>query len=103
MKYTPCPIKTDDISLPNDILLLGEDLARNTHEVWAKRRILEGWTYGPHLDAAARTHPGLVPYEQLSEEEKEYDRATAMETLRLIVVLGYKVEKRQVDWEGSLP
>jgi hypothetical protein len=53
----------------------------------------EGWTYGPKRDDATKTHPSLVPYEQLSESEKDYDRATAMETVKTILALGYRIEK----------
>ena len=73
--------------------LLSEILAKNTHEVWAKGRIDEGWTYGEKRDDILKTHPGLVPYEELSEEEKEYDRRTSEETLKLIIKAGFKIVK----------
>ena len=78
--YNPSPINTDKIKLNKEILELSEILAKNTHEVWAKGRIDEGWTYGEKRDDILKTHPGLVPYEELSEEEKEYDRRTSEET-----------------------
>jgi len=68
-----------------------ERLAENTHDVWAAQRIAEGWTYGPSRDEAAKKHPCLVPYEQLPESEKEYDRRTAAEALKVIVTLGYRI------------
>ncbi len=91
--YTPKPIDTGDIQLTEDILELCEQLARNTHEVWADGRIRDGWTYGKERDDAQKKHPCLIPYEELPESEKEYDRKTAMETLRLIVKLGYRIQK----------
>ena len=91
MAYHPKPIQTAGGELPEQILKLTELLARNTHDIWAQQRIAEGWTYGPQRDDTAKRHPSLVPYEQLPESEKEYDRRTAMETLRAILALGYKI------------
>lgn len=91
--YKPEPIKTDDIILNDDIMELSEILSKNTHEVWAAGRIADGWIYGEKRDDKKKETPCLVPYEELSEEEKAYDRNTALETLRLIVKLGYKIIK----------
>jgi len=91
--YTPNPIDTTNASLDNDIMALSEVLAKNTHDIWAAGRIAEGWTYGEVRDDANKNHPCLVPYEELSESEKEYDRATSMETLKTIVTLGYVISK----------
>ena len=89
--YTPNPIDTAHITLGNDIIALCETLAKNTHEVWAAGRASEGWTYGNMRDDEKKLHPCLVPYEDLPESEKDYDRATAMETLKVILSLGYVV------------
>lgn len=91
--YKPQPINTSDVSLPEDLNLLVEQIAKNVHEVWAQERIKEGWTYGPVRDDVKKTTPCLVPYEELPESEKEYDRLTAFETLKLVVKLGYKIEQ----------
>lgn len=91
--YQPQPINTDEVLLNEEILELSEMIAKNTHEVWSKGRIQEGWTYGEKRNDNLKKHPCLVPYEELSEEEKEYDRRTSMETLKLIIKLGYKIEK----------
>ena len=92
--YTPNPINTDGIELPQELLALTEKIAENVHENWASHRLAEGWTYGEVRDDAAKTTPCLVPYAQLPEVEKAYDRLTAFETLKLIVALGYRIEKR---------
>ena len=84
---------TQKIEIPDELTELVETIAKNTHEVWAAGRIKDGWTYGAKRDDTKKQTPCLVPYEELSEEEKEYDRKTAMETLKLIVKLGYKIEK----------
>jgi hypothetical protein len=91
--YKPQPIDTTGIELDADILELSELISKNTHEVWSAGRIRDGWTYGETRDDEKKTHPCLVPYEELSESEKEYDRNTSMETLKLIVRLGYKIQK----------
>lgn len=90
-EYTPHPIDTRDVSLPPDLLRLAGVLAKNVHEVWAQSRISQGWHYGVKRDDTAKTHPCLIPFEDLPEVEKDYDRDTALETLRLIVKLGYKI------------
>lgn len=92
--YTPDPKKLDDIVLPEELLALTEQIAENVHEVWAASRMAQGWTYGPVRDDAKKETPCLVPYADLPEEEKAYDRDTAMETLKLIVSLGYDIRKK---------
>ena len=91
--YDPRPIDTSSVELPEELLRLGELLAKNTHDVWARQRIREGWVYGELRDAEQKTHPDLVPYEELPEGEKQYDRSTSMETLRVILSLGYRIVK----------
>ena len=95
--YEPTPIDTSAIELSDDLLELTEKLAENAHDNWARRRMSEGWTWGPARDDAARKHPDLVPYSDLSDSEKHYDRDTAMETLRAIIALGYRVEPADAD------
>ena len=91
--YIPKPIDTSDIELSAEIKELSELLAKNTHEVWSLGRMNDGWTYGEQRDDAKKHHPCLIPYEELSDSEKEYDRNTSMETLKLIIKLGYKISK----------
>lgn len=91
--YKPNPIDTSTVSLSADLLKLTERIAENVHDVWAQGRIAEGWTYGTIRNDEKKTTPCMVPYSQLSESEKEYDRKTALETLKLIIALGYKIEK----------
>lgn len=88
MSYKPSLIGTTHVVLPE---FLTERLAEHIHDVWAQRRMAEGWTYGPRRDDEAKTHPGLVPYDELSESEKEYDRQTALEAIRAILALGYRI------------
>lgn len=94
--YKPSPINTDDIKLDQGLLELTEKIAENVHEVWAKGRVEQGWTYGPTRDDQKKQTPCLVPYCELEESEKEYDRRTAMETIKLIMKLGYKISAEEV-------
>jgi RyR domain len=89
--YTPRPIDTSGVDLPQELTSLAEHLAENAHEMWAAERIAQGWTFGPARDDAARHHPCLIPYPALPENEKTFDRITAMGTLRAILKLGYRV------------
>lgn len=91
--YKPNPIDTSDIVIPEGLMELTEKIAENVHENWAAGRIAEGWTYGEKRDDNKKTTPCLVPYSELPESEKEYDRNTAIQTIKLIVALGYKLEK----------
>jgi ryanodine receptor 2 len=91
--YEPKPIDTAGYELPHELEGLVERLAENAHDVWAKRRIAEGWTYGPTRSDGRKTNPDLVTYSELEESEKEYDRGTVKETLKAIIALGYRIEK----------
>jgi ryanodine receptor 2 len=89
--YLPNPIDANDVDLPAELDQLVEQIAKNVHEVWAKNRLDQGWVYGEERSDALKQHPCLIPYEDLSEVEKAYDRDTAMSTLRLICKLGFRI------------
>ena len=91
--YTPKPIDVSGVTLPEELTALTEAIAENVHETWAAARLAEGWTYGEERSDERKTTPCLVPYDELPEIEKEYDRRTAMNTLKLIVAMGYTVKK----------
>ena len=93
-EYRPAPIDTSRIVLPQELTELTEKIAANVHEVWAQGRIEEGWTRGSIVDSQKKTTPFLIPYDDLPESEKEYDRKTAFETLKLIHLLGFDIVKR---------
>ena len=95
MTYEPQPIETSSIELPSEIAPLVEQLAEHNHDIWAKQRIADGWTWGPQRNNARKEHPSLIPYSQLSESEKQYDRNAAIETLKAIVTLGYEIQARR--------
>lgn len=91
--YMPQPIDTKDVVLPKELNALAEEVAKNVHEVWSVGRMRDGWTYGEKRNDVEKKHPCLVPYENLSEREKEYDRNTSIETIKLILKLGFKITK----------
>lgn len=95
MNYTPKPIDTTDINLSTELLELTEKIAENVHDIWAVGRIAEGWAYGPVRDDAKKETPCLVSYADLPESEKEYDRNAALETLKLIMKLGYEIIEKK--------
>lgn len=90
-KYVPNPVDTTDVKLTTELESLVEEMAKNVHEVWAQTRISQGWSFGEERNDVAKKHPCLVPYEELSEEEKTYDRNTSVQTLKLILKLGFKI------------
>jgi hypothetical protein len=89
--YQPQPLDTTSVALGPELASLSDLLSRNTHEIWAKGRIAEGWRYGPLRDDGRREHPGLVPYDELSDTEKAYDRWTSLGAIEAILALGYRI------------
>ena len=92
-KYIPHPQDVSDVELPDEVKALAEQIARNVHEVWAQSRLAQGWTLGAERSDTLKTHPCLVPYEELPEVEKQYDRDTALGTLKFILKKGFKITK----------
>ncbi|MBQ8737575.1 MAG: Ryanodine receptor Ryr [Bacteroidaceae bacterium] len=91
--YVPQPLDISDIQLPEELNALIEQISKNVHEVWAQNRMEQGWTYGEERSDALKQHPCLIPYEELPEIEKDYDRDTAIGNLKLIHKLGFMIEK----------
>ncbi|MBO7049005.1 MAG: Ryanodine receptor Ryr [Bacteroidaceae bacterium] len=92
-KYIPQPVDISDVILPDDITEIAEQIARNVHEVWAKSRIDQGWKYGEQRDDDKKTHPCLVPYDELPESEKDYDRDTCINTIKMMMKLGFRMTR----------
>lgn len=91
--YTPQPVDTSDVILPEEMNALVEKMAENVHDIWAQSRMKQGWKYGAERNDILKQHPCLVAYNDLPETEKAYDRDTAVETLKLILKLGFKIVK----------
>lgn len=93
--YIPEPIDLSDVELTEDLHDLREAIAENAHDIWAESRQAEGWTYGPQRNDELKQTPDMVPYSQLPESEKEYDREMAMKTIKLLKKLGYDLVRRE--------
>lgn len=93
--YIPKPIDISDVELTEDLNALREAIAENAHEIWAENRQKEGWTYGPVRNDELKQNPDMVPYSQLPDSEKEYDRQMAIKTIKLLIKLGYDLIKRE--------
>jgi hypothetical protein len=95
--YQPRPIDTTEVIIPGILAGLTEALAMNAHDVWAAQRLRAGWRYGPARSDAEKLHPCLVPYGDLPDEEKEYDRNLVKETIRSILALGYEILPKRTN------
>lgn len=95
-QYIPKPVDTSGVILSEEIMQVAEMLSQNTHEVWSTGKLAEGWTYGEVLDAQNKKHPCLVPYEQLTEAEKDYDRNTSLETIKALYAMGFEIKRREL-------
>lgn len=93
--YHPTPIDLTGVQLSEDLMKLGEELAENAHDVWALERQSEGWTYGPKRDDHKLQTPDMIPYAQLPDTEKQYDRLMALDTIRFVMKLGFEIVKRK--------
>jgi len=92
MRYDPSPIDTSHVDLTEDLRQFAELLAHNNHDVWARHQKRLGWGWGPVRNDNLKEHPNLVPYDDLPENEKEYDRITAAELLKSVLAVGGTVE-----------
>lgn len=94
LEYLPHPIDVSDIDLDEDLMELSEAIAENAHEIWADKRYKEGWRYGPQRDDVLLQHPDMIPYSELTEGEKYYDRDMALNTIRLVRKLGFNITRK---------
>merc|ERR1712196_550812 len=90
-RYDASPVDTERVVLPKEVEELTEVLAKNAHDEWASQRFSDGWIWGAKRDDELKHHPCLVPYEDLTETEREYDRITSMKTLKLLIGLGFSI------------
>ena len=90
--YNPKLLDLMHVELPEGFEKLREAIAENAHDRWALERQSEGWTYGLKRDDSKLETPDMVPYAQLPESEKQYDRIMAEDTIKLLLALGCKIE-----------
>jgi hypothetical protein len=80
-----------------------ETLARQEHDRWAAALVADGWTFAPgRKDPSARTHPLLVPWEDLAEEERQKDRDAILAIPRMLARVGYAVRIGSVQHGGPV-
>ena len=91
-RYFPKPIDTNHVHLDAQFHALVERLAENFHEVWAQSRIADGWRYGHNRDDSKKIHPCLLPFCEMDEAERCFDRIAAREFVRAILALGYRIK-----------
>ena len=99
--YNPSPVDTGTIYLSPELTNLTEKISENIHDVWGRRRMDEGWTWGPERDEKKMTSPCLISYDELPESEKDYDRSMVLETIKLVIALGYSIEKVPVTGDSE--
>ncbi|XP_074541840.1 ryanodine receptor 3 isoform X7 [Halichoeres trimaculatus] len=90
--YKPAPLDLSDVKLNAGQEVLVDKLAENAHNVWAKDRIKQGWTYGIQQDLKSRRNPRLVPYALLDERTKKSNRDSLREAIRTMVGYGYDID-----------
>jgi hypothetical protein len=86
------PFSPED-DIPKELQSVIESLAERAHEHWTAQRIRDGWTWGPERDDQARTHPCLVPYADLRESDREYDRRVVIGALKALLELGFRIAR----------
>ena len=94
--YDPHPFESDTIYLSSELTVLTEDISESIHDLWGRKRLDEGWVWGSERSDLHHTNPRLVPYSALSETEKDDDRSLVLQTIRLILSKGYRIEKNAV-------
>lgn len=93
MNYKPNPIDLTGVELSEELQRDMELISKNIHETWGKERMQQGWKYGEVYSAKEQTHPCLIEYEALPETEKDIDRATVEQTIKMLLYMGYKIER----------
>ncbi|XP_049339322.1 ryanodine receptor 3 isoform X1 [Astyanax mexicanus] len=90
--YKPAPLELSEVKLTPGQEVLVDKLAENAHNVWAKDRIKQGWTYGIQQDLKSRRNPRLVPYALLDERTKKSNRDSLREAIRTLIGYGYNID-----------
>ena len=97
MSYQPQSIATSHFSLPQELSAATERLVENANDLWIADRMVRCWMHGLQRADANKFHPCLVPYDQLPESEKRFDRRAATGTLKAILKLGYRIPLAEPD------
>ena len=92
MSYEPKSLDLTGVQIPADLINLVEQLAEITHDNWVRQRLADGWRHGQQRNDLQKEHPCIVPYEDLPESEKEYDRKISLGVIQAMLALGYRIE-----------
>ncbi|KAA3679890.1 ryanodine receptor 2 [Paragonimus westermani] len=95
--YKPQPLDLSQIVLSKRLESLVNQLAENTHNMWARDRISLGWTYGFREDHAQKRSPHLVPFNEVDPIIKHSNRETAIETVKTLLAYGYSLDQVSTD------
>lgn len=93
MRYEPKPEDLSSVKLSEELEGIIEEISEKIHDAWAEKRIQNGWIYGSVYDSVNKVHPCLVEYSKLTDEEKEIDRVTVSSTIKMLLKLGYSIER----------
>lgn len=101
--YEPTPLDLANAELPEPLGPVIEQLGKHLHNVWAQERLKDGWVLGPERSDKLKEHPFLIPYEDLPERERDYDRNMAIHTLKYIINSGYQIiaPAQSIDGNGQ--
>src|SRR4030067_861572 len=92
MAYEAKSLDLTNVQISADLVKLVERLAEITHDNWVRQRLADGWRHGQRRDDVQKEHPCIVPYDDLPESEKEYDRKISLGVVQAMIASGYRVE-----------
>nr|XP_040034926.1 ryanodine receptor 2 [Gasterosteus aculeatus aculeatus] len=95
--YTPAPLDLSQVFLSTAHKEVVNLLAENDHNVWARERIRQGWTYGAQQDVKVKRSPYLVPYSLLDERRRRAGRERVREAVCPLLAYGYSLEPLNQD------
>ncbi|KAM3601866.1 uncharacterized protein V6R79_020261 [Siganus canaliculatus] len=101
--YKPMPLDLNHVKLTPNQNTLVERLAENGHNVWARDRVRQGWTYSIVQDIMNKRNPRLVPYNLLDEKTKKTNRDTVCAAVRTLIGYGYNIEPPDQESSGDGP
>ncbi|CAN0250954.1 unnamed protein product [Lampetra fluviatilis] len=95
--YKPAPFDLNHVKLTAGQEAMVDKLAENAHNVWARDRIRQGWTYGIQQDIKNKRNPRLIPYALLDERTKKSNKDSLREAVRTLIGCGYVIEPPDQD------
>uniref|UniRef100_A0A673CUD6 Ryanodine receptor 2b (cardiac) n=1 Tax=Sphaeramia orbicularis TaxID=375764 RepID=A0A673CUD6_9TELE len=101
--YRPAPLDLSHVLLSSALEEVVNLLAENDHNVWARERIKQGWTYGAQQDVKAKRSPHLVPYSLLDERSRRAGRAGVRDAVCTLLTYGYSLEPFNQEWSFIVP